>query len=313
LNTGSFELVGRIITDYQQNNARKYRHNRKRNKSARETSRMLFDDAHKKRTKKSSQGPCGINKSDSHRCAAIEATPPQQLSLHDGATVESIRRANVHVLTGRNGSKAKLGLVMGMTGSNMAHRLHGKKRMDEAEANRFTERLGLPTGWLDQPRSEAEIPESVSVLLAPAPRARANAQGQASRAATVDAGAPDVSALTPRASKTPSATPESAQAPAVSETQLSSGSVKTASASPTNETEQPAATDARAVEHDGDRLPARALANAEFPPALATSLQGLEGISPIAEALLKTLAGKARTGRLDELTALELLHKAVLL
>lgn len=41
--------------------------------------------------------------------------------------------------------------------------------------------------------------------------------------------------------------------------------------------------------------------------------RGLDGISPIAEALLKTLAGKARTGRLDELTALELLHKAVLL
>jgi hypothetical protein len=41
--------------------------------------------------------------------------------------------------------------------------------------------------------------------------------------------------------------------------------------------------------------------------------EGLDGISPIAEALLKTLAGKARTARLDELTALELLHKAVLL
>ncbi|BBQ02441.1 hypothetical protein BSFA1_86320 (plasmid) [Burkholderia sp. SFA1] len=60
-------------------------------------------------------------------------------------------------------------------------------------------------------------------------------------------------------------------------------------------------------------MPARALANAELPLASATTLQGLDGISPIAEALLKTLAGKARTGRLDELTALELLHKAVLL
>jgi hypothetical protein len=215
------------------------------------------------------------------------------------------------VLTGRNGSKAKLGLVMGMTGSNMAHRLHGKKRMDEAEANRFTERLGLPTGWLDQPRSEAEIPESVSVLLAPAPRARASAREQASPTATLDAGALDVPAPTPRASETPSATPESAEAPAVSETQHRR--VNAASASPTNETEQPAATDAHAVDDGGGRVRARALANAEFPPASATSLQGLDGISPIAEALLKTLAGKARTGRLDELTALELLHKAVML
>ena len=45
----------------------------------------------------------------------------------------------------------------------------------------------------------------------------------------------------------------------------------------------------------------------------ATSLSGLHGIGPIAEALIKTLAGKARTGRLDELKALELLQQAVLL
>ncbi|BBQ02440.1 hypothetical protein BSFA1_75680 (plasmid) [Burkholderia sp. SFA1] len=96
------------------------------------------------------------------RRGSIEAASPQQLSLDDDATVQGVRRANLHVLTARNGSKAKLGLVMGMTGSNMAHRLHGKKRMDEAEANRFTERLGLPTGWLDQPRSAADVPESVS-------------------------------------------------------------------------------------------------------------------------------------------------------
>jgi hypothetical protein len=250
-------------------------------------------------------------KTASGRRATIEATSPQQLSLDDGATVESIRRANLHVLTGRNGSKAKLGLVMGLTGSNMAHRLHGKKRMDEAEANRFTERLGLPTGWLDQPRSEAEIPESVSVLLAPASRARASAQEQVSRAATAEPGASDVLPRSLRASETPSATSESEQAPVVSEPLLSSA--KAAGPPPRNEPEQTAAIDAHAVEDEGDRVPARALANAEFPPASATSLQGLEGISPIAEALLKTLAGKARTGRLDELTALELLHKAVLL
>jgi hypothetical protein len=47
--------------------------------------------------------------------------------------------------------------------------------------------------------------------------------------------------------------------------------------------------------------------------ASATSLDNLNGIEPIAEALLKTLAGKARTGRLDELKALELLQQAILL
>ena len=43
----------------------------------------------------------------------------------------------------------------------------------------------------------------------------------------------------------------------------------------------------------------------------ATTLDDLLGIAPIAEALIKTLAGKARTGRLDEMKALELLQQIV--
>jgi hypothetical protein len=50
-----------------------------------------------------------------------------------------------------------------------------------------------------------------------------------------------------------------------------------------------------------------------LPFSSVTSLDNLHGIEPIAEALIKTLAGKARTGRLDELKALELLQQAVLL
>jgi hypothetical protein len=249
-------------------------------------------------------------KATSSRLPSVEVRSPEKASVGHAAVVQGIRRANLHVLTGRNGSKAKLGLVMGMSGSNMAHRLHGKKRLDEAEANRFTEKLGLPTGWLDEPRSEGEIPESVSILLAPASRVRASV-GQASAAVTLDAGAPVVVAPSPRPSKTPSATAESAKAALVSVSQL--GSVEAAGAPPTNGGEQPETTGALAIEDNGDRMQPRAFANAELVPALATSLQGLDGISPIAEALLKTLAGKARTGRLDELTALELLHKAVLL
>jgi hypothetical protein len=87
--------------------------------------------------------------------------------------------------------------------------------------------------------------------------------------------------------------------------------VEAASPPLTNRSEPPETTGSPAIDDSGDRMQPRALANPELIPASATSLQGLDGISPIAEALLKTLAGKARTGRLDELTALELLHKAV--
>jgi hypothetical protein len=59
--------------------------------------------------------------------------------------------------------------------------------------------------------------------------------------------------------------------------------------------------------------PSSSFAQDAYPSTTATNLDTLRGISPIAEALLKTLAGKARTGRLDEIKALQLLQQAILL
>ncbi|SAL06766.1 hypothetical protein AWB78_08235 [Caballeronia calidae] len=55
-------------------------------------------------------------------------------------------------------------------------------------------------------------------------------------------------------------------------------------------------------------MPQRSLGSPSVGPV--TTLDNLDGIAPIAEALIKTLAGKARMGRLDELKALELLQQA---
>ncbi|TDN58690.1 hypothetical protein [Paraburkholderia sp. BL10I2N1] len=255
-------------------------------------------------------------------------TQQQALALDDSAAVENIRRANLHILTGRNGSKARLGVVMAMSGSNMAHRLYGKKRMDGVEANRFTERLGLPTGWLDTPRSEAEIPESVSRLLTPASRGRASDQQHEPLAAPTKDGAPekaaDTKAHTGRAraggrTERESALPVSAHVVEETPTAVVSqqGHVNDVPDEPAGRSPE---------ERDGE-LPAAAPATPEsltvtataqrnpvpLPFASVTSLDNLHGIEPIAEALIKTLAGKARTGRLDELKALELLQQAVLL
>ena len=91
----------------------------------------------------------------------------QSLPLTDVAALQNIRRANLHVLTSRKGSKVRLSAVVNISASNLDNRLYGQKRMDDAEASRFTERLGLPTAWLDIPRSVMDIPESVSALLDP--------------------------------------------------------------------------------------------------------------------------------------------------
>ncbi|SAL85177.1 hypothetical protein AWB67_06873 [Caballeronia terrestris] len=248
--------------------------------------------------------------------AKTNQRPP--LAVNDGANVQTIRRANLHVLTTRNGSKVKLGALMGLTGSNMAHRLHGKKRMDDAEADRFTERLALPTGWLDTPRSEGDIPESVSRLLLPAPRGQSSvkpqqpptgptnehvlakstgARARARAGATSDAESPPVPAsASPAKEATVVSLQEHINAPSAELASPATGKKNDAALEQISAAAVP-------------QLPS-------MPPGRftsVTSLENLEGIEPIAEALIKTLAGKARTGRLDELKALELLQQAVLL
>jgi hypothetical protein len=98
--------------------------------------------------------PSAVAKSNTMAAKPARAIPPQStlvkaegpsksesqqtLPLNDAAALENIRRINLHVLTSRKGSKVQLGAVMEISGSNMANRLYGQKRMDDVEANRFT-------------------------------------------------------------------------------------------------------------------------------------------------------------------------------
>ena len=254
--------------------------------------------------------------------APSKSAAQQSLPLTDVAALEKIRRANLHVLTARKGSKARLGAVMGLSDSNMANRFYGQKRLDDAEANRFTERLGLPTGWFDVPRTETDIPKLVSELLIPSsahhagtqeelqpvaesktPMAKTPANTKARKAdariAKID-GANGTGHPTGVAFETEAVVkPDDQAAPSVAESAVLQPIDSSVSSSPAHQefTAPP--------EAQGSGQPYRLIP--------ATSLDDLLGIAPIAEALLKTLAGKARTGRLDELKALELLRQAVLL
>ncbi|SAK57322.1 hypothetical protein AWB76_02433 [Caballeronia temeraria] len=259
---------------------------------------------------------------------SLKASEQHPLPLNNGAAVESIRRANLHVLTTRNGSKVRLGVVMALSGSNMAHRLHGKKRMDDAEASRFTERLGLPAGWLDTPRSEAEIPESVSRLLTPAARGRASVQhdeppalatqnsAQSKRAAAKarqgDSHLDGQGAAQSLRSANVQRAKETIPVP-LDQVGAASGESPVRSLDDTEQHVPPVSSVAPVTIEPApaSTLPERKAAS--LPTPSVTSLDNLHGIEPIAEALIKTLAGKARTGRLDELKALELLQQAILL
>jgi hypothetical protein len=254
--------------------------------------------------------------------ASSKSGAQQTLPLNDVAALENIRRANLHVLTSRKGSKVRLGAVMEISDSNMANRFYGQKRMDDAEANRFTERLGLPTGWLDVPRSVTDIPESVSDLLVPPSRRHASVQQELPPAIEPKGTAAKKSAGTKaknagaRLTLSPDANGTGGSTGVAAETNVLTGQRDQA---------VPSAADP-AIPQTVDNDVSFSAARQQFAPAhvtqviteprsltRATSLDDLLGIEPIAEALIKTLAGKARTGRLDEMKALELLRQAVLL
>jgi hypothetical protein len=255
--------------------------------------------------------------------APLKSSTQQSLPLNDAATVEKIRRANLHVITSRNGSKARLGVLMELSGSNMAHRLHGKKRMDDVEANRFTKRLGLPTGWLDVERSATDIPAAVVKLLTPASRSHASVNQEQLSAAATDKNAAVKGPIAIAKKSTPAVPPS-----VVAVDENPSRPARTVGRKPVDAVKQEASladSSAASVNSAGDialaasaqpseLLPAAGLDLTFTPPVTSvTGLESLQGLSPIAEALLKTLAGKARTGRLDEMKALELLQQAVLL
>jgi hypothetical protein len=264
----------------------------------------------------------GATPSSKSASAKAKASPKsgaqQSLPLNDVAALENIRRANLHVLTHRKGSKVRLSAVVKISASNLDNRLYGQKRMDDAEANRFTEHLGLPTAWLDVPRRVTDIPESVSALLDPQSDRPASDQQELSAAIK-----PEAAVTRKPAGKKAKTTGDRHAQP--SEADHANGTAVTKAAVEQQDPVFPPASDLavrQTVDNDVPSSVSRPQpASASVTEIIAeprrsapvTSLDDLIGIEPIAEALIKTLAGKARAGRLDEMKALELLRQIVAL
>lgn len=233
-----------------------------------------------------------------------------------GDALREIRRANLAVLTNRSGAKSQLAALTQMSPANISHRLHGNKQFDQETADFFCAKLGLPAGWLDTPRREAEVPAHVHELL----------QSQSSGAVK---GAPR-KARTTKSAEGISATlalPAAAlpAAPVAKALSLAGALPPSSGAAPL---------EAHAVAEASPRVPTRptparpvappaaAVAPAAVaPPApavVATSvtaplLEGSPALGPIAEALVKTLVLKAKAGRISEEAALRMLTEVSLL
>ena len=279
--------------------------------------------------------------------SAAKPTAAQQSLLPDsvGGNIEDVRRENLKMLTSRLGSKGILCSMMGMSGANLSHRLTGLKKFDDAEAENFTSKLGLPHGWLDTPHTEKQVPSKVAAALAPdgenagmkpaktstkepaAKKAASTAEDQATKPAAkkaaaktikprervlapADISAPRLSASVLGRKSSPSTTPAPSAAP-VAKKRAAASQPSVPAAARQAEIESSAATAvAEAPVHDpapGAMTVPAVFANAAAMPVVTQ--EELQAIGPIAFALIRTLAMKARDNRIDEMKALALLQE----
>lgn len=234
------------------------------------------------------------------------ATPATAEELEIATRV--IRRANFEMLTKPKGVKSRLVALTGLSAANISHRLHGHKLFDAETGEFFCQKIGLPSGWFEQPRTEADIPPEAKALL--------------SGAIPLPAVAP---ALQPKTvSKTiltkPAATPlapTKAQTAVSAETlSLSSAAIGAAvgkkprmakvsarAAAPSATTVAPVATPAPGPVESPVSTPLSA-----HPAAVAMS-----PAAPMVQAYLLVLNQKIRDGRVSDEKALELLQAALAL
>jgi hypothetical protein len=275
------------------------------------------------------------------RKKTLEKVPMQneligQAPQADASAVEEsqreVRRLNLTLLTQQPGTKSQLARITGLSAANISHRLHGVKLFDDDTAVFFCEQLGLPVGWFDVPRSEADIPAEVlqrlmdktaplATAAAPKP-AKSSAPrmviptGLAPARAEAPAAEPPVEAAT--APRTRTRVPKQAVAavlasqpaqaiatpPAVQPVAAAAVPSVAVAAPPPPPVVVPAVAPAAPV------APSAALATAAV-TRNAVSLDMGGEVGPIAEALIRTLAVKSRQGKMTESKALELLNMVV--
>jgi hypothetical protein len=258
----------------------------------------------------------------------------------DELRLREVRRGNLMLITQQPGSKSHLGRVTSMSPANISHRLHGNKHFDNETAQMFCEKLKLPEGWFNEPHELEDVPPHIFEMLGGSPRANvpSNRGGRPStgRRSSSAAAAPSTPAAPPAALDMPAtrdagpalqhaAISQTAQPEPVPEPALSAGP-SLSSVRPTATRQQPAAMAQPAaapaayapapapapVAAEAAPAPAVMTAPAASPIAAVLAAPG-EALNPIAEALIKTLALKARQGKLSEDAAFKFLSEAMAL
>lgn len=252
---------------------------------------------------------------------AVQGAPAAPSTAVPEETLREIRRANLAVLTSRPGTKSQLAALTEMSPANISHRLHGNKHFDQDTADFFCSKLNLPAGWFDTPRKEADVPAHVHELLQAQSAAASQGAPRKARATKKAEGIPATLAM-PAAALPGVAASVAAPTKALSLAEAlppvttggSSAAEPSARRAAPTAAAQPAASKAAAAASSVTLAKATPPAQAAVSASLtAPLLEGSPALGPIAEALVKTLALKARAGRISEETALRMLTEVSLL
>ncbi len=93
--------------------------------------------------------------------ATTDAQYPEWMPASDRKQLLENRRLNLIMLTGARGTKNRLAQLAGTSGSRISLMTSARKPVSDPFAVAIEDGLGLVRGWLDQLRSEGEVPEAV--------------------------------------------------------------------------------------------------------------------------------------------------------
>lgn len=258
------------------------------------------------------------------------ASQNRSANAADKKQINENRRLNLTMLTSARGTKNRLAQLAGTSGSRISLMTTARKPVSDTFAFAIEDGLGLPRGWLDQPRTPAAVPAAAWELLhaeaAAEPPAAAPAPAPA-RVAPAPARAPAASRARPAAPSAPLPPPPagpvashaaSVAPPAGSVASHAGFSVPPAGsvashAGPAVPPAGPVAPHAASVApHAGSVAPSAA---PHAPPAAEILSAGGTGLfdksagqcGPIAEALAKTILNLSAADKLSEARAFQIL------